>query len=413
MPYNQLFVSDPFVYQLVNNEIRRQATSLNLIASENYTSAAIREVVGSVLINKYAEGYPGKRYYAGCKYLDSIEQLAIDRTKKLFSAEHVNVQPHSGSNANLAVLMASVKPGDTIISMELSHGGHLSHGASSTFIGQIYKVFFYGINSLTGLIDYDMVELLAVQKKPQLIIAGASSYCRTIDFEKFANIAKLVNAKLLIDMAHIAGLVATGLHPSPVPYADFVTFTTHKTLRGPRGGVIICKEQYAKLIDSSVFPGIQGGPLMNIIAGKAVCMLEAMQEEFKIYQKNVVNNAKILSNELIKHNFKLVSRGTDTHMLLIDLRNRQITGKIAEELLNTARITVNKNRIPFDLTPASITSGLRLGTPAITSQGINSGAMVKIAEWIAILLAPNKNSLKASNYVKKQVLNLLKEFCIR
>lgn len=413
MLYNQLFVSDPFVYQLVNNEIRRQATSLNLIASENYTSAAIREVVGSVLINKYAEGYPGKRYYAGCKYLDSIEQLAINRTKKLFSAEHVNVQPHSGSNANLAVLMASVKPGDTIISMELSHGGHLSHGASSTFIGQIYKVFFYGINNSTGLIDYDMVELLAVQKKPQLIIAGASSYCRTIDFEKFANIAKLVNAKLLIDMAHIAGLVATGLHPSPVPYADFVTFTTHKTLRGPRGGVIICKEQYAKLIDSSVFPGIQGGPLMNIIAGKAVCMLEAMQEEFKIYQKNVVNNAKILSNELIKHNFKLVSKGTDTHMLLIDLRNRQITGKIAEELLNTARITVNKNRIPFDLTPASITSGLRLGTPAITSQGINSGAMVKIAEWIAILLAPNRNSLKASNYVKKQVLNLLKEFCIR
>ncbi|MEI6789729.1 MAG: serine hydroxymethyltransferase [Myxococcaceae bacterium] len=399
--------TDPIIAQLIKQESQRQQEGLELIASENYVSDAVLEAVGSVLTNKYAEGYPGARYYGGCEFHDEIEKLAIERAKTLFGAEHVNVQPHSGANANLAVYMAVVNPGDTILAMNLDHGGHLTHGAKANFSGRYYRIIPYGVRADTGLIDYDEVERLAVLEKPKMIIAGASAYARTIDFERFSQIAKLVGAKLFVDMAHIAGLVAVGLHPSPVPYADFVSTTTHKTLRGPRGGMILCKAEHQKLIDSRIFPGTQGGPLMHVIAGKAVCFQEALQPEFKAYQIQVLANAKALAQGLIGQGFDLVSGGTDNHLVLLDLRNKNISGKDAEIALNDAHMVVNKNKIPFDPMPAQITSGIRLGTPAVTTRGLKEFQMEQIARWIGeVLAAPQDAELRMR--MRKQVQDLMK-----
>lgn len=399
--------TDPIIAQLIKQESQRQQEGLELIASENYVSDAVLEAVGSILTNKYAEGYPGARYYGGCEFHDEIEKLAIERAKTLFGAEHANVQPHSGANANLAVYMAVVNPGDTILAMNLDHGGHLTHGAKANFSGRYYRIIPYGVRADTGLIDYDEVERLAVLEKPKMIIAGASAYARTIDFERFSHIAKLVGAKLFVDMAHIAGLVAVGLHPSPVPYADFVSTTTHKTLRGPRGGMILCKAEHQKLIDSRIFPGTQGGPLMHVIAGKAVCFQEALQPEFKAYQIQVLANAKALAQGLIGQGFDLVSGGTDNHLVLLDLRNKNISGKDAEIALNDAHMVVNKNKIPFDPMPAQITSGIRLGTPAVTTRGLKEFQMGQIARWIGeVLAAPQDAELRMR--MRKQVQDLMK-----
>lgn len=394
MDFERLKLSDPDIYRAIQGEIEREREKIVLIASENYASPAVLEAQGSVFTNKYAEGYPNKRYYGGCEYADIVENLAIGRAKELFGAEHVNVQPHSGTQANMAVYFAFLKPGDTILGMNLSHGGHLSHGASVNFSGMLYKSISYGVNKETGYIDYDEVRRLAVKNKPKMILAGVSAYSRTLDFKIFSEIAKEVGAYLTADIAHIAGLVAAGIHPSPVPYADFVTTTTHKTLRGPRGGMIMCRAKYAKAIDKMIFPGIQGGPLVHVIAAKAVAFKEALNDGFKEYQKKVIENAKKLAEELIKRGFRIISGGTDNHLMLVDLANKGITGKEAEEALDKAGITVNKNSIPYDERPPTITSGMRLGTTCVTTRGMGESEMTGIAEIIDEALKNNSDEAK-------------------
>ena len=375
--------------QAIEKEVARQRGNIELIASENFVSEAVLEAVGSPLTNKYAEGYPGKRYYGGCECVDIAEDLARERAKKLFGCDHVNVQPHCGAAANTAVYFAMLNPGDTILGMNLAHGGHLSHGSPVNISGKYYNVIPYGIDDNTHRIDYDEVRRLALEHKPKMIVCGASAYPRIIDFAKFSEIAKEVGAYLMVDIAHIAGLVVAGLHPNPVPYADFVTTTTHKTLRGPRGGMIMCKEEYAKAIDKAVFPGLQGGPLMHVIAGKAVCFKEALSDEFKEYQTQVVKNAKALAEGLVAEGFDLVSGGTDNHLMLVDLRNFKITGKEAEKRLDEVNITVNKNAIPNDPESPFVTSGIRIGTPASTSRGFKEEDMKIIAKLIALTLGEN------------------------
>ena len=370
----------------INMEIDRQKNTLELIASENIASPAVMAVQGSVFTNKYAEGYPDKRYYGGCEYVDIAEKLAVNRAKKLFNAPYANVQPHSGSQANMAVYFALLRPGDPVLGMNLSHGGHLTHGSPVSFSGKLYNFFHYGVNRDTETIDYNAVAMLAEKHRPKLIIAGASAYPRIIDFEAFAHIAKSVNAYLMVDMAHIAGLVATGLHPSPIPFADVTTSTTHKTLRGPRGGLILARSDYSAKLNKEIFPGIQGGPLMHVIAAKAVAFKEALSDSFVVYQKDVVNNAKALANRLMNHGLKLVSGGTDNHMMIIDLRNLNLTGKDAEDALGHAGITVNKNSIPFETLSPSVTSGIRIGTPAVTTRGMKTPEMQIIADLIVDVL---------------------------
>ena len=378
--------SDPEVADVLRAELGRQRTSVELIASENFTSPAVMEAMGSVLTNKYAEGYPGKRYYGGCEKVDIVEDLARDRACKLYGAQFANVQPHSGANANLAAYFALIKPGDTILGMGLDNGGHLTHGSPANFSGKLYHAESYGVDPVTEVIDYDALLEKAKEVRPKVIVGGASAYPRTIDFPRMAEIAHEVGAYLMVDMAHIAGLVATGAHPSPVPYADIVTTTTHKTLRGPRGGMILCKEQFAKQIDKAVFPGTQGGPLMHIIAAKAVALGEALTEEFKNYQKQVVKNAAVLADELMKHGIDIVSGGTDNHLMLLDLRNKGITGKELEHRLDEVRITANKNTIPNDPQSPFVTSGLRIGTPAVTTRGFKEPEMELIAGWISDII---------------------------
>ena len=370
---------DPELAEAIFLEKNRQNSKIELIASENFVSPAVMAAQGSVLTNKYAEGYPGKRYYGGCEFVDIAENLARDRVKKLFGAEHANVQPHSGANANTAVYFAMLQPGDTVLGMNLSHGGHLSHGSPVNISGKYFNFQEYGVEEGTEVIDYDKVMARAKEVKPKLIVAGASAYPRVLDFKKFREIADAVGAYLMVDMAHIAGLVAAGLHPNPVEYADFVTTTTHKTLRGPRGGLILCKEQYAKQIDKAIFPGIQGGPLMHVIAAKAVCFHEALQPAFKEYQKQIVANAKALANGLQEQGFRLVSGGTDNHLMLIDVKSKGITGKEAEKMLDDANVTVNKNTIPFETESPFVTSGIRVGTPAVTSRGMKEAEMAEIS----------------------------------
>lgn len=411
MLFENLKNTDPEIFEAIQKEIERERRNIVLIASENYVSPAVLEVQGSVFTNKYAEGYPGKRYYGGCEYADIVEALAVERAKQLFGAEHVNVQPHSGSQANMAVFFSVLKPGDAILSMSLSHGGHLSHGASINFSGIFYKTIKYGVNRNTGYIDYDEVRRLALENKPRMLLVGASAYSRTIDFRKCSEIAKEVGAYLMADIAHIAGLVAAELHPSPVPYADFVTTTTHKTLRGPRGGMIMCKAEYAKAIDKMIFPGIQGGPLVHVIAAKAVALKEALTPEFKEYQGRVAKNAKKLAEEMIKKGFRIISGGTDNHLMLIDLTNKNITGKEAEEALNKARITVNKNVIPYDERSATITSGIRLGTPCVTTRGMGEAEMVEISDVISTVIDNNKDA-EAISTLTKRVDSLCDKFPI-
>jgi glycine hydroxymethyltransferase len=381
-----LWEVDPDIAEIVKLEGRRQATGLELIPSENFVSEAVLQAMGTVLTNKYAEGYPGKRYYGGCEFVDRAEVLAIERAKKLFGAEHANVQPHSGSQANTAVYMSTLQPGDTVLGMNLAHGGHLTHGHPLNFSGRMYKFVPYGVTRETELIDYEELDRLAHEHKPKMIVAGASAYSRIFDFPRLAEIAKSVGALLFVDMAHIAGLVAAGVHPSPVPHADFVSTTTHKTLRGPRGGLVLCRAQYAKELDKLMFPGIQGGPLMHTIAAKAVCLLEAMQPEFRTYQEQVVTNARALAAGMAKHGFRIVSGGTDNHLFLVDIQSRGLTGKDAQPGLDRAGITVNKNAIPFDPLPPMTASGIRMGTPAITTRGMGTADMEKIAAWVAEVL---------------------------
>ena len=375
---------DPEIAEAMENEKNRQENKIELIASENFVSPAVMTAMGSPLTNKYAEGYPGKRYYGGCEYVDVVENLARDRACELFGAEHANVQPHSGAQANMAVFFAMLEPGDTVLSMSLAHGGHLSHGSPVNMSGKYFNIVPYGVSEDTNTIDYNEVERLAKEHKPKLILAGASAYPRAIDFERFSKIAKEVGAYLMVDMAHIAGLVAAGLHQSPVPYADFVTTTTHKTLRGPRGGLILCREEYAKQIDKAIFPGIQGGPLMHVIASKAVCLKEALSPEFKEYQKQIIKNAAALANALMDNGFKLVSGGTDNHLMLLNLTDTGKTGKEVEKILDDCNITANKNAIPFDTKSPFITSGLRIGTPAVTSRGMKEEDMREIAALISL-----------------------------
>lgn len=372
---------DPEIYNTIELEMNRQESKIELIASENFTSYAVMEAMGSPLTNKYAEGYPNKRYYGGCEYVDITENIARERMCKLFGADHANVQPHSGSQANMGVYMAVLEPGDKVLGMNLSHGGHLTHGSPVNFSGKLYKFISYGVNE-DGYIDYEELRKMALEEKPKMIVAGASAYSRIINFEKIREICDEIGAYMMVDMAHIAGLVAAGLHPSPVPYADFVTTTTHKTLRGPRGGAILCKEQFAKAVDKTIFPGIQGGPLMHIIAAKAVCFKEAMSEDFKTYQGKVLENAQTLANALIERGFNLVSGGTDNHLMLVDLRNKNITGKEAEHLLDEVGITVNKNTVPFETLSPFVTSGIRIGTPATTTRGFGKEEMIEIADII-------------------------------
>lgn len=386
MNFENLKKFDPEVHETLKTELERQRTNIELIASENIVSEAVMEAMGSYFTNKYAEGYPGKRYYGGCEHVDVMENYAIDRLKEIFGAEHANVQPHSGSQANMGVYFAFLKPGDKVMGMNLSQGGHLTHGSPVNISGQYFDFTEYGVAKEDGMIDFDEVRRLAHEIKPKMIVAGASAYPREIDFKKFKEIADEVGAYLMVDMAHIAGLVAAGLHNNPCEVADFVTSTTHKTLRGPRGGVILCKKEYATKIDKAIFPGIQGGPLEHVIAAKAVCFKEALSPEFKEYQKKVVANAKALSDALIKRGFDIVSGGTDNHIVLLDLRSKNVTGKDAEKLLDEAHITVNKNSIPFDPANFLITSGVRLGTPAVTTRGMNEEDMETIAEIIEVVL---------------------------
>lgn len=382
---NEVKAVDPEICEAINEELYRQQHNIELIASENIVSKAVMAAMGSVLTNKYAEGYPGKRYYGGCEKIDIVEELARKRACELFGAEHANVQPHSGAQANMAVFFAVLKPGDTVMGMSLAHGGHLTHGSPVNMSGKQYNVVSYGVSEETGRIDYEEFRRVALENKPKLIIAGASAYSRTIDFEFMSKVAKEVGAYFMVDMAHIAGLVAAGLHPNPVPYADFVTTTTHKTLRGPRGGLILCKEENAKLIDKAIFPGIQGGPLMHVIAAKAVCFKEALDPSFKKYAEQVVKNAKVLADRLIENGFDIVSGGTDNHLMLVDLRPMHITGKELEARLDEVRITCNKNAIPFDPEKPGTASGIRLGTPAVTTRGMVEEDMVEIADLIAMV----------------------------
>jgi len=398
--------TDQEIYQLIKKEEERQKYTLELIASENFVSDAILEAQGSVLTNKYAEGYPGRKYYGGCQFIDEVENLAIDRAKKLFSADHANVQPHSGSQANMAVYFSVLKPGDAILSMNLSHGGHLTHGSPVNFSGTLYHIIPYGVEKKTGRIDYNLLRDLAIKNKPKMIIAGASAYPREIDFAKFREIADEVGAYLIADIAHVAGLIVVGEHVSPVPSCHFVTTTTHKTLRGPRGGLILCQQDLAKQVDKSIFPGIQGGPLMHVIAAKAVCFKQAMQDDFIAYQKQIKKNAVALAQKLMEMNYQLVSGGTDNHLMLIDLRNKGLTGKQAEKALEDSGITVNKNAVPFDTQPPMVTSGIRIGTPAMTTRGMKENEMFLIANLIDRVLSDIDNVR-----VKQQVLRDVNELC--
>jgi len=408
MTLENLKLVDPEIYESVNREFNRQQSGIELIASENFTSLAVMEAQGTVLTNKYAEGLPGKRYYGGCENVDEVEKLAIERAKKLFGAEHVNVQPHSGAQANFTVFLAMLRPGDTILGMSLDQGGHLTHGSPANVSGKWFKVASYGVNE-NGFIDYEDLEKIAKAENPKLIIAGASAYSRTIDFARFRAIADSIGAYLMVDMAHIAGLIATGLHPSPFPHAHFITTTTHKTLRGPRGGMVFCKEEFAKKIDSAVFPGSQGGPLMHVIAAKAVALKEALSPEFKSYQKSVLENAQELAKTLIKSGVDVVSGGTDNHLLLVDLRKVNLTGKEAEILLDTVGITCNKNTIPKDPQSPFVTSGIRLGTPAVTTRGLRTKEMQTLGKTISeVLKNPTDNNTKEN--AKKTVESLCNEF---
>ncbi len=409
----ELKKNDIELYNSIKKEEERQKNNIELIASENFVSKSIMEAVGSVLTNKYSEGYPDKRYYGGCVYIDEVETLAIERAKKLFGAEHANVQPHSGSQANMGVYLSVLETGDTILGMSLDNGGHLTHGSKVNFSGKLFNVISYGVDE-NGYIDYQDVENKALEFKPKMIVAGASAYPRKIDFAKFREIADKVGAYLMVDMAHIAGLVCTGNHMSPVPYADFVTSTTHKTLRGPRGGLILCKEEYAKKIDKTIFPGIQGGPLEHVIAGKAVCFKEALDPSFKEYINQVVLNCKILADELLKRGFKLVSNGTDNHLMLIDLTSKNITGKDAEHILETVNITVNKNAIPNDKEKPTVTSGIRVGTAACTTKGLKENDMIDLAEAFDLALSNNVNNKSEEEYNKdlekaRQIVHKLTE----
>ena len=395
-----LKAEDIQVYDAIMKELNRQRNKIELIASENFVSPSVMEAMGSYLTNKYAEGYPAHRYYGGCEYVDIVEDLARDRVKEIFGAEHANVQPHSGAQANMAVYAALLQPGDTVLGMNLSHGGHLTHGSKVNASGKLYNFIPYGLNEKTERIDYDEVERLALEHKPKLILAGASAYPRIIDFKRFREIADKVGSYFMVDMAHIAGLVAAGLHPNPVEYADVVTSTTHKTLRGPRGGLILCKENYAQVIDKAIFPGTQGGPLMHVIAAKAVCFKEALKPDFKTYQEQIIKNSAVLAEELLKLNFNLVSGGTDNHLILIDLRNKHITGKELETKLDDVGITVNKNAVPFDTEKPSITSGIRIGTPADTNRGFKEDDMKEIAQLINMVVE-NKNAEEIKQRVKK------------
>ena len=403
---------DERLFKAIDKEYQRQRHNIELIASENYVSKEVLEATGSILTNKYAEGYPNRRYYGGCEYVDEVEEIAKEYLKKLFNAEHVNVQPHSGSQANMAVYMSCLKPGDKILGMSLDAGGHLTHGYSLNFSGQLYESYSYGVDPKTEMIDYDKVREAALNIRPQMIVAGASAYPRVIDFKKFKEIADEIGAYLMVDMAHIAGLVAACEHPSPVPYADFVTSTTHKTLRGPRGGIILCKEKYAKALDKTLFPGTQGGPLMHVIAAKAQCFSEALEPEYKTYIHNVVTNAKAMSERFKERGVRIVSGGTDNHLMLLDLTSLNITGKEAEKVLDEVNITCNKNTIPNDPNKAMVTSGLRIGTPAMTTRGFKEAEFIKTADLIVeVLKAPHDESVKAK--VKKEVAKLTSQFDYR
>ncbi len=400
---------DPEVYRAIINELERQRYYLELIASENIVSEAVLEAQGSIFTNKYAEGYPSKRYYGGCDYADVVENLAIERAKELFQAEYANVQAHSGSQANMAVYFAALKPGDKVLGMDLAHGGHLTHGSPVNFSGQLYNFISYGVDRETGRINMEEVERVAHEHRPRMIVAGASAYPRIIDFEAFRVIADQVGALFMVDMAHIAGLVAAGVHPSPVPYADYVTTTTHKTMRGPRGGLILAKEEFGKSLNSNIFPGIQGGPLMHVIAAKAVGFKEAMSEDFVLYQQQVVKNSQTLGAELTRNGYKVVSGGSDNHLLLLDLTNKDITGKDAEEILESAGLTVNKNAIPFDTQSRFVTGGIRVGTPAVTSRGLKESEMKQVAEWMnrAIL---NRRDEQEISKIRGEVRALCERF---
>ena len=404
--FEKLKETDKDVYESIDKELKRQQNKIELIASENFVSDSVMEAMGSYMTNKYAEGYPSHRYYGGCECVDIVEDLAIERAKKLFGAEHANVQPHSGAQANMAVYFAILEPGDKVLGMNLSHGGHLTHGSKVNSSGKLYDFIPYGVDKETGRIDYDELEKLALENKPKLILAGASAYPRAIDFKRIREIADKCGSLFMVDMAHIAGLVAAGLHQNPVEYADIVTTTTHKTLRGPRGGLILCKEEFAKAIDKGVFPGSQGGPLMHVIAAKAVCFGEALKPEFKEYQEQIVKNARVLSEELINYGFNLVSDGTDNHLILIDLRNKGITGKELEERLDNVGITTNKNSVPFDTERPTITSGIRIGTPAVTTRGLKEGEMKQIAKLI---------NMTVENYEEKkeEIIKEVAEICSR
>lgn len=401
---------DPEIQKAIDQELSRQREKLEMIASENIVSTAVMQAQGSILTNKYAEGYPGKRYYGGCEYVDVVEQLAIDRAKKLFGAEYANVQPHSGAQANTAVYFALLEPGDTILGMNLTDGGHLTHGSPVNISGKYFKIIPYGVDKETERIDYDELERLAKEHQPKLIVGGASAYSRVIDFERMAQIAKSVGAYLMIDMAHIAGLVAAGLHPSPVPYADVVTTTTHKTLRGPRGGLILCRDaEFGKQFNKAIFPGIQGGPLMHVIAAKAVAFKEALSDEFKVYQQQVLDNAKALADELVKKGFRIVSSGTDNHLMLVDLRSKNITGKEAQFLLDEIGITANRNTIPFEPLSPFVTSGIRLGTPALTTRGLKEEDIREVADIIADVIE-NREDSAVIEAAKAKVQAICKKF---
>ncbi|MCW8858993.1 MAG: serine hydroxymethyltransferase [Deltaproteobacteria bacterium] len=409
MAEQNLTTFDPDIAEIIIKETQRQEYSLEFIASENFVSEAVLEAQGSVLTNKYAEGYPAKRYYGGCEFVDVAEQLAINRAKELFGAEHANVQPHSGSQANMAVYMAVCQPGDTVLGMNLAHGGHLTHGSPVNFSGKLYNIVPYGLDAETGTIDYAEVERLADEHQPKLIVVGASAYPRGIDFVAFRKIADKVGAVIMVDMAHIAGLVAAGVHADPVPYAEFVTTTTHKTLRGPRGGMILCTEEWAKKINSNIFPGIQGGPLMHVIAAKAVALKEALTPEFKVYAQQVIKNAQALAAGLIDKGYKLVSGGTDNHLMLIDFTGTEMTGKVAEKTLEDAGITVNKNAVPFDTRSPFVTSGIRIGTPATTTRGLKEAEMRQVADWIDRALKNIDNAAELAQ-IRSEVKLLCQQF---
>ena len=409
MPLRKKNYYDADVASILELEAKKQKETINLIASENYASRAVLEAQGSIMTNKYAEGYPEHRYYGGCDYVNQVEALAIHRAKEVFGADHANVQPHAGSQANMAAYFALLNPGDTVMGMMLSHGGHLTHGLPINFSGKLYKFMFYGVNRKTELLDYDEIERLAVEHKPKLIVAGASSYPRQIDFRRFRDVADKVGAWLMVDIAHIAGLVAANMHQSPVPYADVVTATTHKTLRGPRGGFILCKKEHAENIDNAVFPGMQGGPLMHVIAAKAVSFYESMQPEFRVYQKAIIDNAAVLAGELKNKGFRLVSGGTDNHLMLVDLTDKGINGRDAQIALESAGIVANRNIIPFDTRPPQITSGIRLGTPAVTTRGFGAGEMKQIALFIQQILS-DMNNKDLQKKVREQVLSICQNF---